>query len=101
MRVGASTRPWPTRTIRAGAALPAKPGEDDDPHQLALWTEFHDKIAELPADERDLFDFLWYQELTQAEVATMLGVSDRTVKCRWAAARLALHERLGGALPES
>ena len=83
------------------AERPAAPHGDDDPHQLATWTEFHAKIAELPAEERDLFDFLWYQELTQAEVALMLGVSDRTIKRRWAAARLALHERLGGALPES
>jgi ECF sigma factor len=44
---------------------------------------------------------LWYQELRQAEVAEMLGVSERTIKRRWAAARLELHELLGGALPES
>jgi RNA polymerase sigma factor (sigma-70 family) len=73
----------------------------DDPDQLARWTEFHEKIAGLPADVRDLFDLLWYQELKQAEVAELLGVSERTIKRRWAAARLQLHELLGGALPES
>lgn len=74
---------------------------DDAPDQLARWTEFHEKIASLPADVRDLFDLLWYQELRQAEVAEILGVSERTIKRRWAAARLQLHELLGGELPES
>ena len=74
---------------------------DDGPEQLARWTEFHEKIASLPADVRDLFDLLWYQELRQAEVAEMLGVSERTIKRRWAAARIQLHELLGGELPES
>ena len=77
------------------------PAPYDDPHQLALWTAFHEKIAGLPPDLRDLFDLLWYQELRQAEVAVLLGVSERTIKRRWAAARLELHELLGGALPES
>ena len=73
----------------------------DDPQQLALWTDFHEKIAALPAEMRDLFDLLWYQELKQAEAAELLGVSERTIKRRWAAARLELHQLLGGALPES
>ncbi len=72
----------------------------DDPQQLALWTEFHEKIAALPPEMRDLFDLLWYQELRQAEAAELLGVSERTIKRRWAAARLELHQLLGGALPE-
>jgi RNA polymerase sigma factor (sigma-70 family) len=54
------------------AAVPDAP--DENPHQLATWTEFHEAIARLPEQERELFDFLWYQNLTQAEVANMLGV---------------------------
>ena len=42
---------------------------------------------------------LWYQGLTQAEAAELLGVSSRTVKRRWQTARLRLFEALGGELP--
>ena len=97
-----STRPWAERakSPREQRDRPAG-ARADDPQQLALWTEFHEKIAGLPAELRELFDLLWYQGLTQAEVAELLGVSERTIKRRWAAARLELHEILGGALPES
>jgi RNA polymerase sigma-70 factor (ECF subfamily) len=71
----------------------------DDPEPLADWTAFHGQVERLPAEERELFDLLWYQELTQVEAATLLGLSERTVKRRWASARLKLHEALGGKVP--
>jgi RNA polymerase sigma-70 factor (ECF subfamily) len=74
-------------------------GADEDPANLAAWAEFHDQVARLPEEERETFDLLWYQELPQAEAAELLGISERTVKRRWAAARLQLHKVLGGALP--
>jgi RNA polymerase sigma factor (sigma-70 family) len=76
------------------------PGTDtDDPARLADWTEFHDQVEALPGDEKEIFDLLWYQGLPQAEAATLLGVTERVVRYRWRAARLKLHERLGGRLP--
>lgn len=54
----------------------------------------------LPEEEREIFDLLWYQGLTQAEAANLLNISDRTVKRRWQSARLLLHDRLGGQLPD-
>ena len=47
-----------------------------------------------------MFNLLWYQELTQAEAAALLGVTERVVKWRWRAARLALHQALKGESPE-
>lgn len=70
---------------------------DDDPAQLAVWTEFHAGVSGLPEEERAVFDLLWYQELTQAAAAELLGVSERTLKRRWAAARLHLGRILEGA----
>jgi RNA polymerase sigma-70 factor (ECF subfamily) len=72
----------------------------ENPGQLEAWTAFHDAVGRLPVDERDVFDLLWYQELSQAETAELLNISIRTVKRRWAAARLQLHEVLDGKLPE-
>lgn len=77
---------------------PAAPSTELD--RLAFWTEFHDRVEHLPDEEREVFDLLWYQELSQAEAAGLLNVSERTIKRRWAAARLKLHDLLRGALPE-
>jgi RNA polymerase sigma-70 factor (ECF subfamily) len=67
---------------------------DEDPAVLAAWAEFHAQVDRLPEEERDVFDLLWYQELSQAEAAQLLGVSERTVKRRWASARLRIHQIL-------
>jgi RNA polymerase sigma factor (sigma-70 family) len=74
---------------------------DDDPENLAAWAEFHEQVGRLPEEERELFDLLWYQELSQSEAAALLAISERTVKRRWASARLRLFQTLGGALPDS
>ena len=73
---------------------------EDDPEQLEAWTSFHEQVESLPDEEKEIFDLIWYQELSQAETAELLNVSTRTVKRRWASARLKLHEALGGLLPE-
>jgi RNA polymerase sigma-70 factor (ECF subfamily) len=70
-----------------------------DPAPLAAWSEFHGAIENLPREQREVFDLLYYQGLTQAEAATILGVSERTVKRRWSEARQALYDALGGHLP--
>jgi RNA polymerase sigma-70 factor (ECF subfamily) len=72
---------------------------DEDPADLAVWTEFHAGVARLPDEERAAFDLLWYQELSQAEAAELLGISERTLKRRWAAARLRLGRILGALAP--
>ena len=81
-----------------GAEAPAD--LSGEPVRLAAWGEFHERIGALPDEEREAFDLLWYQGLSQAEAAEVLGVSERTVKRRWQAARLRLHEALGGEVPE-
>jgi RNA polymerase sigma-70 factor (ECF subfamily) len=78
-----------------------QPDATDDPSQLAAWAEFHSQVEQLPEEEREIFDLLWYQELSQAEAAALLQVSERTVKRRWQSARLKLHEALKGELPEA
>jgi RNA polymerase sigma-70 factor (ECF subfamily) len=67
-----------------------------DPASLARWAEFHERVADLPDEERAVFDLVWYQGLPQAEAAEVLGISERTLKRRWLAARLFLGRVLGG-----
>ena len=70
-----------------------------EPSRLAQWGDFHAKVEELPDEEREVFDLLWYQGLSQAEAAQVLEVSERTVQRRWQAARLQLFDALHGELP--
>jgi RNA polymerase sigma-70 factor (ECF subfamily) len=67
-----------------------------DAEKLRRWTEFHEAAARLPDDLRVVFDLLWYQGLSQAEAAALLGVAVPTVKLRWAKARLRVQRALGG-----
>jgi RNA polymerase sigma-70 factor (ECF subfamily) len=67
-----------------------------DGEKVQRWTEFHEAAARLPDDLRSVFDLLWYQGLTQAEAAALLGIAVPTVKLRWMKARLAVQQALGG-----
>ncbi|MCI0378518.1 MAG: sigma-70 family RNA polymerase sigma factor [Gemmataceae bacterium] len=66
---------------------------------LEGWCELHRQISLLPDEEREVFDLLWYQGMSQSDAAQLLQVSIRTVKRRWQSARLALMKALGGDLP--
>ncbi|MBL7037988.1 MAG: sigma-70 family RNA polymerase sigma factor [Pirellulaceae bacterium] len=70
-----------------------------DPQRVAEWAEFHRLIDELPDQQREVFDLLWYHGLSQDDAAHLMNVSTRTVKRLWRAARLRLHESLSGELP--
>ena len=61
-------------------------GRTYDPARLAEWTEFHRKAAELPDDERAVFEMHYYLELPQAEIATLLQLHPRKVSRLWVAA---------------
>ena len=67
-----------------------KPDSSGGPPLLSMWLEFHGKVEALPEQEREIWDLLWYQGLTQAEAAAVLGLSLATLKRRWLAARLPL-----------
>ena len=55
-----------------------------------------DRAARLPDDLRAVFDLLWYQGMSQAEAAALLGIAVPTVKLRWMKARLRVQQALGG-----
>jgi len=76
------------------------PDAGDGPSTLHEWTEFHQQVEKLPDQERETFNLIWYEGLTQAEVANILSISLRTVKRRWQSARIALCEAMYGDMPE-
>jgi RNA polymerase sigma factor (sigma-70 family) len=85
---------------QAGTPLPAHEArESDEAKRLEAWSAFHRQAERLPEEQREVFDLLWYQGLSQAEAAGLLGASERTIKRRWLSARLRLFEALHGELP--
>ncbi|RCS46420.1 sigma-70 family RNA polymerase sigma factor [Bremerella cremea] len=68
----------------------------NDPGHLAEWQEFHSRVEQLPTEEKEVFDLLWYHDLSQDQAADVLQTSVRTVRRRWRSARLMLHDVLLG-----
>src|SRR5262249_40288460 len=56
-------------------------------------------IGELPEDEREVFDLVRIQGMTQAEAAHVLGVSEETVKLRLSRGLRLLAEQLADLRP--
>jgi RNA polymerase sigma-70 factor (ECF subfamily) len=79
--------------------LAAQADRAGEPSSLEEWTDFHRAVESLPDEEREVIDLLWYEGLTQEEVAALLAVSLRTVRRRWQAARLKFIEALDGEMP--
>ncbi len=71
------------------------------PSQLNQWSEFHLAIEQLPDEQREVTELLFYHELEQAEAAELMGVSVRTIKRYWRDAKLSLYETFDGELPGS
>ena len=84
----------------ADGAGPAPPAASTtcDPARLALWTEFHEKVATLGEQERAVFEMHYYLDLSQAEIVRALELHPRKVSYLWIAATEKLGEGLDDAL---
>jgi RNA polymerase sigma-70 factor (ECF subfamily) len=67
---------------------------------LDRWTLFHEAIANLPENDREVFHLVWYLGADQKTIASLLDCSERTVKYRWRSAREAVREALDGKPPQ-
>jgi RNA polymerase sigma factor (sigma-70 family) len=65
-----------------------------DGAQLALWTEFHNKVGRLDELERTVFEMHYYLGLPQAEIARALDLHPRKVSYLWIAATEQLADEL-------
>jgi RNA polymerase sigma factor (sigma-70 family) len=87
---------------REALGLPASAAEDNAPGQythepgrIAVWTDFHERVASLPPDERAVFEMHYYLELPQTEIARVLELHPRKVSYLWVAATEKLADVLG------
>jgi RNA polymerase sigma factor (sigma-70 family) len=78
------------------AEVVAAPAEDDE---LDLWCRFHEAVEQLPAEEREVIGLTFYHGWTQAQIAELFQVDERTIRRRWRSAYLNLSALLGGRLP--
>ena len=83
----------------SAAALNQKATHQERPETLAEWARFHEIIEALPREEREVFHLVWYDGMSQKQVAELLRMSQRTVRRRVHAARLAIYEALRGEEP--
>ncbi len=76
-----------------GPDAPAREPVDPapNPDELEEWCKFHEEAEGLPEAERAVVDLHFYQGLTKAEAAELLGVGVRTVQRRWNNALHLLH----------
>jgi RNA polymerase sigma-70 factor (ECF subfamily) len=84
----------------AKAETPAPPDVPDpeaDPRDMDKWTAFHEGVERLPGEECEVVSLVYYHGLGHDEAAEILGVSRRTVKRRWEAAMMRLHQFLADA----
>jgi RNA polymerase sigma-70 factor (ECF subfamily) len=73
--------------------------EHPEAGDLEKWAAFHEAVEKLPVPEREVFMLTFYHKWTQAEIAELFHVDERTVRRRWAAAAEQLDTMLGGDIP--
>jgi RNA polymerase sigma-70 factor (ECF subfamily) len=82
----------------ASLAQAADPSSDAV-EELELWSRFHEKVEQLPPQEREVVGLLFYHGWAQAQAAELLQVDVRTIRNRWQSACRKLHDLLEGQLP--
>jgi RNA polymerase sigma factor (sigma-70 family) len=70
-----------------------------NPESLAPWTDFHERIEALPDEEREVVDLIYFQGMSHAEAAEVLGVPVTTVDWRWRQAKAKLAVMASETLP--
>jgi RNA polymerase sigma factor (sigma-70 family) len=67
-----------------------------EPSRLAVWTEIHREFENLPDDQRTVFDFHYFAEFPQSEIARLMDLHPKQVSRLWIAATRQLAQRLHG-----
>jgi RNA polymerase sigma-70 factor (ECF subfamily) len=76
------------------------PDRTDDGDDLERWCAFHQAVEQLPTEEREVVGLAFYHGWTQAQIAELFQVNERTIRRRWQSACLRLHQLVGENLPQ-
>jgi RNA polymerase sigma-70 factor (ECF subfamily) len=66
---------------------------------LDKWCRFHEEVEKLPVELREVVSLVFYHGWTQAQVAELFQVTERTIRRRWQESLLKLRQALNGHLP--
>ena len=75
-------------------AVRTPPAPAEDPAELEKWCSFHREVERLPTLEREVVGLVYYHGWTQAEVAALFHINERTLRRHWHAALHKLHGTL-------
>ncbi|MCA9049589.1 MAG: sigma-70 family RNA polymerase sigma factor [Planctomycetaceae bacterium] len=67
---------------------------ETSPESLLEWSELHEQVDQLPPEDREVFQLIWYRGMDKPAVAELLSVDLRTIQRRWRSARQMLTGRL-------
>jgi len=101
-RAERSGRPTSAHAAGDGLAdgLAQAPDEKTEEDDLDLWCRFHEAVEQLPAEEREVVGLVFYHGWTQARIAELFQVDERTIRRRWQSACTQLHRLVGENLPQ-
>lgn len=71
----------------------------EQPEEAERWTAFHEAVAKLETEEREVFSLTFYHGWGQKEIADLIQKDERTVRRRWRSACMNLNDLLNGQLP--
>ena len=80
--------------LDAPGAPPPEPAVEA-PADFEFWAGFHQAVDRLPAEEREVVGLVFYHGWTQAQIADLFAVDERTVRRRWQRACGTLRDLLG------
>jgi RNA polymerase sigma factor (sigma-70 family) len=99
-RCGAAKRRGDVPLDEAGSDAEIDPtASAESVDELDDWRRFHEEVEKLPLEEREVIGLRFYHDWSEADIAELFGVTERTVRRRWAAGCARLSEALGGKLP--
>ena len=58
-------------------------GQSSDPARLMMWGEFHQRVANLDDEQRQVFELHYYLEIPQVQIAQLLKISEKQVSRLW------------------
>ncbi len=81
------------------ADLAASTGVTTEVLKMDVWLKFWSAVSELPKEQREVFDLIWMNELTQYEAAKQMGIKRDRVKDLWREIKIKIAEECEEVLP--